>query len=110
MSKDNPKVSLSLRELPLSLRFIIKAWAFRAHHKYLNPPVPDNLDFSTLNQFINTSFGWIGLLAYIVSYIGLFVLLVRICLLVLMVTYEYFQKEGFSFSSLVRYIRYGLER
>lgn len=37
MDNDIPKVSLSLSELPLSLRFILKSAAFLAHHKHLNP-------------------------------------------------------------------------
>lgn len=37
MDNDIEKVSLSLSELPLSLRFILKSCAFMAHHKHLKP-------------------------------------------------------------------------
>ena len=37
MDNDIEKVSLSLNELPLSLRFIVKSSAFMAHHKHLKP-------------------------------------------------------------------------
>ena len=52
MDNDIQKVSLSLSELPLSLRFILKSAAFLAHHKHLNPS--EEVPFSYTNT--NDSF------------------------------------------------------
>lgn len=106
MDKETQSVSFSLSKLPLSLRFIIKSFAFTAHHKHMRPPPVIN-DFST--QFIESCSSYIGFLVYIGSYIGLLVLLGRVTGLILTGTYNYFKREGISRVSLIHYIRYGLD-
>ena len=114
MDKDTHSVSLSLNKLPLSLRFIIKSFAFTVHHKHLRPPTIDKLNVSTPNEFINALpgwiGGWIGLLAYTASYIGLLVLLARVIWVIFIETHDYFKSEGFNLKSIIHYIRYGLKR
>ena len=113
MDNDRQSVSLSLRKLPLSLRFIIKSFAFTLHHKHLRPPQADKLDFSTASEFISvikTLSSWIGLLVYIGSYIGLLGLLARITWVILAETYHYFNSKGVNTKSISDYIRYGVEK
>ena len=110
MDNDTQGVSLSLSKLPLSLRFIIKSFAFTAHHKHMRPPQADKLDFSTFGGFINALPAWIGLLAYIVSYIGLLVLLARVIWVILGETLDYFKSEGFNTKSLIYFSRYGVKK
>ena len=108
MDKDTQNVSLSLRKLPLSLRFIIKSFAFMAHHNHMHPPSISN-DFSGLFDSIKSSGSYIGLIVYIGSYIGLFLLFARVTGLIFAETVNYFNREGYKPSSLLRYIRFGLE-
>ena len=89
MDNETESTPLSLNKLPLSLRFIIKSFAFTAHHKHLRPPTP-HLDFSTLPQIIESCCSYIGLIVYIGSYIGLLALLVRVTGLILTETFSYF--------------------
>lgn len=119
MDNDRQSISLSLRKLPLSLRFIIKSFAFTLHHKHLRPLQPDKLNFSTtsepttsefISEFIKTLPSWIGLLVYIGSYIGLLGLLARVTWVILAETYHYFNSKGVNTKSLSDYIRYGVEK
>ena len=110
MDNDTESTPFSLNKLPLSLRFIIKSFAFAAHHKHLRPPPLDNLDFSTPSQFIVSVCHSIPFIIYIGSYIGLLLLLVRVTGLILTETCIYFKSEGFTSASVIHYIRYGLDK
>ena len=108
MDNETESTPFSLNKLPLSLRFIIKSFAFAAHHKHLRPPPLDNLDFSTPFQFIVSVCRSIPFVIYIGSYIGLLALLVRVTLLIFTETYSYFKSEGLTLASVIHYFRYGL--
>ena len=110
MDNETESTPFSLNKLPRSLRFIIKSFAFAAHHKHLRPPPLDNLDFSTLPQFIVSVCRSIPFIIYIGSYIGLLFLLVRVTGLILTETFSYFNREGWNLASLIQYLRYGLDK
>lgn len=97
---ENNDSQFTYREIPLSLRFIIKAVSFSAHHRYLLAPMPDRLDFSEGFHFL------IG----IGTYIALLCLLVRVTLRMIGETYQHFQREKLSLKSLFHFIYYGLRK
>ena len=97
---ENKEPQHYLSKIPLSLRFVIKSVSFTAHHTYLLPSIPDNLDFTQWFHFI------IGSL----TYIGLLSLLVRVTVLILTETCNYFNREGLTRAALIQYLRYGLDK
>ena len=73
MDNDIQKMSLSLSELPLSLRFIVKSSAFMAHHKHLKPSEGFNFLIPIPTIVLEWFHSIIGLV--------LFILLVRVILI-----------------------------
>ena len=72
MAEDSEKMTLSLSELPLSLRFILKSSAFMAHHKHLKPSEGFNFIIPIPMIVLEWFHSIIGLV--------LFILLVRVIL------------------------------
>ena len=89
MDNDIEKVSISLNELPLSLRFIVKSSAFMAHHKHLKPSEGFNFIIPIPMIALEWFHSIIGLV--------LFILLARV---ILTIFYRW-RENGFSWRYLL---------